>query len=85
MRGEDGDKSLAVAFIRRFLSLASIKAQSHPLMGRLEGMVGGTAAEAGRRTEALQVERRWAKERRANVLSAKQRWSLMRSGFAWRN
>ena len=85
VRGEQGEKSLAVAFIRRSLSLASIKAQSHSLLGRLEGMGGGTAAAAGRRSEALQVERRWAKERRANVLSAKQGWNLMRNGFAWRN
>ena len=38
--GEEGENSRAVAFIRMSLSLASIKAQSHSLLGRLEGMGG---------------------------------------------
>ena len=48
-------------------------------------MGGGTAKSAGKRTDALHVERTWAKEMRANVISAKQGLSLMRSGFAWKN
>ena len=69
VRGKEGETSLAVAFIRRSLSLASIKAQSHSLLGRLEGMGGGTAAAAGRRSEALQVEVQEMKECEINIPS----------------
>ena len=41
VRSEEGEKSIAVGFIRRTLSLAGIRAQSHSLLGRLEGLGRG--------------------------------------------
>jgi hypothetical protein len=35
VRTEDGEKSIAVSYIRRTLSMAAIHAQSHSLLGRL--------------------------------------------------
>ena len=35
VRTEEGEKSIADSFIRRTLSLAAIRAQSHSLLGRL--------------------------------------------------
>jgi hypothetical protein len=54
-----------VFFIRRTLSLAAIRAQSHSLLGRLEGLGRGVTAAMGSRKEALELERRWQKERKA--------------------
>ena len=36
VRSEEGEKSIALSFIRRTLSLAAIRAQSHSLLGRLK-------------------------------------------------
>ena len=55
----------ALAYIRRSLSLAAILAQSHYLIGRLEGMGIGISVVLGRRKEALDLERRWDTERKA--------------------
>ena len=52
VRTEEGEKSIAVSFIRRTLSLASIRAQSHSLLGRLEGLGRGLTAAMGSRKEA---------------------------------
>ena len=41
VRSEEGETSIAVGFIRRTLSLAGIRAQSHSLLGRLEGLGRG--------------------------------------------
>ena len=84
-RSEEGEKAMAVSFIRRTLSLAAVRAQSHSLLGRLEGMGRGVSAAVGRRKEAMEVERRWARERKAHSLSVKQGWNIVRRGFAWRD
>jgi hypothetical protein len=49
VKSEEGEKSIAVGFIRRSLSLAGIRAQSHSLLGRLEGLGRGVTAAMGRR------------------------------------
>ena len=82
-RSEDGEKAMAVSFVRRSLSLAAVKAQSHSLLGRLEGMGRGVTAAVGRRREASEVERRWAKQRKAHSLSVRQGWNIVRRGLAW--
>ena len=51
VRSEEGEKSIAVSYIRRTLSLAAIRAQSHSLLGRLEGL--GRRVTAGRRLCSL--------------------------------
>ena len=84
-RSEDGEKAMAVSFVRRSLSLAAVKAQSHSLLGRLVGMGRGVTAAVGRRREASEVERRWAKQRKAHSLSVRQGWNIVRRGFAWRD
>ena len=79
---EEGLKGLAVGYIRRKLSIAAVKAQSHSLLGRLEGLGPGSAAAAGRRSKAMELERLWARERQAHCLSAKQGFNVVRRGFA---
>ena len=79
---EEGIKGLAVGYIRRKLSIASVKAQSHSLLGRLEGLGPGATAAAGRRSRAMEQERLWSRERRAYHLSIKQGFNIQRRGFA---
>ena len=52
VRSEEGEKSIAVGYIRRTLSLAGIRAQSHSLLGRVEGLGRGLTTAMGRRNEA---------------------------------
>ena len=75
-------KGLAVGYIRRKLSIAAEKAQSHSLLGRLEDLGPGASAAAGRRRRALEQERLWARERQAYDLSVKQGFNIHRRGFA---
>ena len=77
---EEGGKSIAVSYIRRPLSLAAICAQSHSLLGL--GLGQGVTAAVGRRKEALELERRWDRERRATALSLRQSFGILRRGFA---
>ena len=44
VRSEEGEKSIAVGIIRRTFSLAAISAQSHLLLGRLEGLGRGDSS-----------------------------------------
>ena len=82
VRSEEGEKSIAVGYIRRTLSLAGIRAQSHSLLGRLEGLGRGVTAAMGRRNEALQLERVWLRERKATALSLRNGFNILRRGFA---
>ena len=82
VRSEEGEKSIAVSFIRRTLSLAAIRAQSHSLLGRMEGLGRGVTAAMGRRKEALELERVWLRERKANALSLKNGFNILRRGLA---
>ena len=72
VRTKEGEKSIAVSFIRRTLSLAAIRAQSHSLLGRLEGLVRGLTAAMGRRQEALE------RERQATALSLRNGRKILR-------
>ena len=71
-----------VGSIRRTLSLAGIRAQSHSFVGRLEGLGRGVTAAMGRWNEALQLERVWLRERKATALSLRNGFNILRRGFA---
>ena len=79
---EEGVKALAVGYIRRWLGVAAIKAQCLSLLGRLDGMGPGGVSAAGRRRKAVEQERLWVRERRADGLAAKQGFNCLRSCFA---
>ena len=79
---EEGVKSLAVGFIRRRLGVATVRPQCLTLLGRLESMGPAAVLAAGRRRRALDQERAWARERRADAFAAKQGHNLLRRGFA---
>ena len=56
-------KGLAIGYVRRKLSIATVKAQSHSLLGRVEGLGPDSAAAAYRRNRALELERFWSRNR----------------------
>ena len=82
MRTEEGEKSMVVAYIRRLVAVASVKAQCHSLLGRLEALGPGAAAARGRRKEAMELDRRWRRSAQASLLSERQGWNVHRAGFA---
>ena len=62
------------------LSVVGVKAQARLLLSRLETIGPGAAAAAGRRNYALNLERIWANERRADLLSRAQGKAILRRG-----
>ena len=78
MRTEEGERSLAISGLRRRLGVLTVKCQAHSLLGRLEVLGPGTAAAAGRRWQAAELER---KEERAHSLATAQGWRSYRTGF----
>ena len=85
MRTEEGERSIAISSIRRQLGVMTVRCQANSLLGRLEtlgGRGGGTAAAAGRRKYAAEVERIFQRERRAHELAVRNGWTVYRSGFA---
>ena len=81
-RSEEGEKAVAVSYIRKRVSVAAVKGQCISLLGRLEVLGPGTAAAAGRRRWAQVQEQRWRKDRQAMLLSERQGRSILRRGFA---
>ena len=81
-RSEEGEKAVAVSYIRRRVSVAAVKGQCISLLGRLEVLGPGTAAAAGRIRWAQVQEQRWRKDRQAMLLNERQGRSILRRGFA---
>ena len=68
VRTEEAELALTTAFLRRTLSIVGVRAQAK-LLGRLEVIGPGAEAAAGRRNYSLNLERIWAKQRRADQIS----------------
>ena len=77
MRSEEAELAITTSFLRRTLSLVGVRAQARLLLGRLEVIAPGAA---GRRNLALQLERTWANQRRADALCRIQGKSILRRG-----
>ena len=81
-RSEEGERAVAIGYLRRTLGVAAIKAQCLSLLGRVEGMGPGLAAAAGRRREAANIDRQWRLEQQAYSHSVKKGRAFYRGGFA---
>ena len=81
-RSEEAEIALATAFLRKSLSDCAVRGKAQVLLGRLdlEVIAPGGAAAAQRRNNALLLERRWAQQRRADLLSNLLGKSLLRRG-----
>ena len=75
-------RSTLTSFLRRTLSVAGVRAQAKLLLSRLEVIspVAGANAATGRRSFAINLERRMANQRRADQLSRLQGKALLRRG-----
>ena len=80
VRKEEAEIAITTSFIRRTLSVCGVRGQARTLLGRLEVLGPGAAAAARRRNFALELERRWGNQRRAEALSAAQGRSILRRG-----
>ena len=60
--------------------MVGVRAQARLLLGRLEVIGPRAAAAAGRRNYALNLERIWANQRRADALSRQMGKMLLRRG-----
>ena len=69
-RSEEGEKAVAVSYIRRRVSVAAVKGQCLSLLGRLEVLGPGAAAAAGRRRWAQVQEQRWRRDRQQTLASS---------------
>ena len=81
-RSEDGERAVAISALRRRLGVLTVKCQCISLLGRLEVLGPGTAAAAGRRWQAADLERRWRREEQAHSLARAQGHRAYRTGFA---
>ena len=82
VRTEEAELAITTSFLRRTISVAGVRAQAKLFLSRLEmiGPVTGVAAAAGRRSLALNLERKVANQRRADLLSRLQGKALLRRG-----
>ena len=65
---------------RQQLSLICVQSQSRLVLDRLEGLGGGTGEAARRRGRTAWRERKWEKERQAQLIAARQGWRIRRTG-----
>ena len=79
---EEAERALTTFLLRKALSVVGVKAQARLLLSRLETIGPGAAeaAAAGRRNNAFNLERIWANQRRADLLSRVQGRVLLRRG-----
>ena len=82
MRADEGEKALAVSYIRKRVSVAAVKSQCHTLLGRQEVLGPGAAAAAGRRREATAQEKKWKRAGQVMLLSERQERNIICMGFA---
>ena len=82
LRSEEGERAMAISALRRRLGVLTVRIQAYSLLGRLEVLGPGTAAAAGRRWQAAELERSWRKEQQAHTLARLSGRRAYRSGFA---
>ena len=82
MRSEEGERAVAISALRRRLGVLTVRCQSLSLLGRLEVLGPGTAAAAGRRWQAKELEQCWRKEQQAHTLARVCGQRAYRTGFA---
>ena len=85
LRSEDAERALAISSLRRRLGVATVKAQSLSLLGRLECLGIGGAAAAGRRLQAQLQERNWRRQDQAYALALRTGKAGYQIGFSVTN
>ena len=84
LRTEVAEQAVTTSFLTRTLSVVGVRAQAKLLLNRLEVIgpvqVAGATAAAGRRSYALNLERRMSHQRRPDQLSRLQGKAHLRRG-----
>jgi hypothetical protein len=65
---------------RQQLSRVCVQSQARLILDRLEGLEGVTGEAARRRKNTAWLERKWEKERQAQIIAARQGWRKYRTG-----
>ena len=78
MRTEHAEIVLTISFLRKSLSVCAVRGQTRLILRRLEVISPGGAAAVLRRNNALQMEMRWATQRRADAFNNLQRGSILK-------
>ena len=59
----------------------AVRCKASSLLGQLEALGPGGAAARGRRSQALELDRRWRREEQAHRLATRQGHMFLQSGF----
>ena len=65
---------------RQQLSRVCVQSQARLILDRLEGLGGATGEAASRRKQTVWLERKWERERQAQIIAARQGWRIHRIG-----
>ena len=69
-----------VSHNRQQLSQICVQSQSRLILDRLEGLGAGSREAARRRGRTSWLEKKWEKERQAQLIAARQGWRIRRTG-----
>ena len=81
LRSEAAERVMVIAGLRRRVGVMAVRCQASSLLGRLESLGPGGAAARGRRSQALELDRRWRREEQAHRLATRQGHRILHSGF----
>ena len=82
LQSEEGERAMAISALRCHLGVLTVKCQALSLLGRLEVPGPGTAAAAGRRWHAGELERCWRREQQPDNLARMSGHMAYHSGLA---
>ena len=78
---EAAERAMVISGLRRRVGVMAVRCQASSLLGRLESLGPGGAAARGRRSQALELDRRWRREEQAHRLATRQGHRILHSGF----
>ena len=81
LRSEAAERAMVISGLRRRVGVMAVRCQASSLLGRLESLGPGGAAARGRRSQALELDRRWRREEQAHSLATRQGHRILQTGF----
>ena len=81
LHSKAAERVMVISGLRRRVGVMAVRCQASSLLGRLETLGPGGAAARGRRSQALELDRRWRREEQAHRLATRQGHRILQSGF----